>query len=452
MQSLPTEIKNIIIKNSLKNYPLFQWLCKKLEVPFQEFKHDRGLNSVAYSKDKSKIIIGYDKSIAKLWKVKTGQCLAIFEHTSPENLRDPVECVNFNEDNTLALTVAGGVVKIWSIHNGQCLRSIYGLSAISAIFGKSKDKVLINSYNSSAVICDIDSGKIIKEFRHEQIINSSVFNKKGDKLLTASRDCTAKLWDVRTGECLFSFEHIDSVKSAIFNSNETQILTSDITTVVIWDVMTGQRLKVFNYSDPTYIMTEVNDASFNKDETQVLMGCCYGNSISPLSGEAILWDINTGDCLHRFQHNAKGLWKTILSINISSNLSDSFLDKAKIDDHLQYHLGVYGLVSKFDKNFTQVATLLKCESTRLWDYSIISELENTLKNLTIEQSLFLICIYEIEILKRATKLGIIPNNQVLLKINQYPQLRKIYNTFSEPICKILDNYIQEDYENNCSIM
>jgi WD40 repeat protein len=59
------------------------------------------------------------------------------------------------------------------------------------------------------------------------VITSVVFNPDGKKVLTASWDKTAKLWDVQTGKLLQSFEgHKGFVHSAVFSPDGSRVVTS----------------------------------------------------------------------------------------------------------------------------------------------------------------------------------------------------------------------------------
>ena len=80
---------------------------------------------------------------------------------------------------------------------------------------------------------------------HTTWVESAVYNATGSQIVTASWDGTAKVWDVETGKLLYSLRHPPQVNSAHFNATGNQIITaSRDRTVMIWDALTGKRLKI----------------------------------------------------------------------------------------------------------------------------------------------------------------------------------------------------------------
>jgi WD40 repeat protein len=80
---------------------------------------------------------------------------------------------------------------------------------------------------------------------HTTWVESAVYNATGSQIVTASWDGTAKVWDVETGKLLHSLRHPPQVNSAHFNATGNQIVTaSRNSTVKIWDAFTGKLLKV----------------------------------------------------------------------------------------------------------------------------------------------------------------------------------------------------------------
>ena len=78
--------------------------------------------------------------------------------------------------------------------------------------------ILTASDDNTAKLWNVETGELIRSFRHTNWVESAVFSKDGDRVLTASDDNTAKLWNAETGELIGSSRHNASVNSAVFSS------------------------------------------------------------------------------------------------------------------------------------------------------------------------------------------------------------------------------------------
>jgi uncharacterized repeat protein (TIGR01451 family) len=118
----------------------------------------------------------------------------------------------------------------------------------------------------------------------------------GSKVLTASRDGSAKLWAVATGEVLQTFaEPGVSIVAVALSPDGTTVLTGnwEERAVVLWDAMTGDRIRTVPQSDRSFHI------AFSPDGTKFLTA---GSSVvfgSP-DTTAHLWEVATGEEIGRF--------------------------------------------------------------------------------------------------------------------------------------------------------
>ena len=134
-------------------------------VMFGARSHDGRVNSVAFSKDGTKIITASDDKTAKIWKAETGECA--------RNVSQ--ECV---------------VVRLQD-------RGLY------AAFSPNGDRVVIVSDNDAAQVWNAADGKSVGQpMTHARRINTAEFSPDGTQIVTASDDGTAGLWDASSGEAV----------------------------------------------------------------------------------------------------------------------------------------------------------------------------------------------------------------------------------------------------------
>lgn len=77
--------------------------------------------------------------------------------------------------------------------------------------------------------------RIIAELQHNSSVNAVAFSPDGRKVATASYDNTARLWDVETGKQIQRLEHDGSVYGVAFSPDGQKLATaSDDKTACIW--------------------------------------------------------------------------------------------------------------------------------------------------------------------------------------------------------------------------
>ena len=109
----------------------------------------------------------------------------------------------------LATGSQAGKVVVWRVSTGQVLRRFeraHTQGVTSIAFSRDSSQLLTASFDHTARVHGLKSGKTIKEYRgHTSFVNHAVFSGDGSRVLTASSDGSVKLWDVRSTECLDTF-------------------------------------------------------------------------------------------------------------------------------------------------------------------------------------------------------------------------------------------------------
>eukprot|EP00933_Yihiella_yeosuensis_P041190 TRINITY_DN35611_c0_g1_i1.p1 TRINITY_DN35611_c0_g1~~TRINITY_DN35611_c0_g1_i1.p1 ORF type:complete len:530 (+),score=112.53 TRINITY_DN35611_c0_g1_i1:132-1721(+) len=173
----------------------------------------------------------------------------------------------FNKDSELLATGSqDGQIKVWRIATGQCARRYErahtdGVSWIT--WSKDSSQLLTASFDKSARVHGIKSGKTLKEFRgHTSYVNSAVFNRDNNKIITASSDSHVIVFDARTTEVIIKITpppppHASSImdfavncallapKIALYGDQETIFVCTRTNTILLMN-LSGQVLKSFS--------------------------------------------------------------------------------------------------------------------------------------------------------------------------------------------------------------
>jgi WD40 repeat protein len=283
--------------------------------------HTRGILSVAFSPDGTKVLTGSEDKTAKLWEVATGK-----EKHSFTGHMEPVTCVAFSPDGTKVLTGSRDkTAKLWDATTGVEVRTFAGQRDFvqSVAFSTDGSKVLVGAGNWSAKLWEAATGAAIGE----SLVGAAdatvtAFSPDGTKVLTGgslprtkiltwkgwvdnsdSMVATARLWDVATGEAIRTFTGpTGGVSSVAFSPDGRRVITAarsvrtnartadgwvdtEDNTARVWDVATGAEVRVL-----TGHTGEVTSVAFSPDGTRVLTGS--------KDSTARLWDAATGATIY----------------------------------------------------------------------------------------------------------------------------------------------------------
>jgi hypothetical protein len=91
------------------------------------------------------------------------------------------------------------------------------------------------------VLWEADSGKRVREFRHDQQVYDAAFSPDGLRIVTGDASRTAHVWDAQTGQRLFSLPpHPGGVWCCEFSSDGRVLLTGDDAgNARLWEASSG---------------------------------------------------------------------------------------------------------------------------------------------------------------------------------------------------------------------
>ena len=199
----------------------------------KELHYGGRVNSVKFSPDDSKIIVGYSTGVAIVWDVKSGAPLFKLE-THPTEVSD----ATFSPDGRYIATISGDKVFIWSAQNGKPITVLtkHAEKINSAEF--SPDGKLIVIASTDCTIWDVQSGIQLKILnQHTDTVNHARFSPDGKRIVSASTDKTARVWDVKSGQVLAILDmHEWKVLDALYSPDGRKIVTTgDDDYAIIWE-------------------------------------------------------------------------------------------------------------------------------------------------------------------------------------------------------------------------
>ena len=138
---------------------------------------------------------------ARVWRIDTGKCIAVFNHPSP------VSSVAFSfKQPILATGSDDNLVRLWDITTGQLLQTLSGHTGWVQSIAFSPHNELLASGSHDGTIKLWQTGKAIATLVHGGWVRAIAFRTcsttKQLQLVSGSGDGTIKLWDVNTRSCL----------------------------------------------------------------------------------------------------------------------------------------------------------------------------------------------------------------------------------------------------------
>jgi tetratricopeptide (TPR) repeat protein len=156
--------------------------------------------------------------------------------------QQPRRWVLFSPDGNYFATLGRGhEVRIWKA-TGELAGSVRHRDAVNqAVFSPGGEYLATASYDKSAAVAKVSSGKVVARLPHSDWVLSVQFSQDQRRLLTACRDRMARLWEWETGGLACSgFEHNEAISDACFTPGERWILTLGGDGLHMWEPHTAK--------------------------------------------------------------------------------------------------------------------------------------------------------------------------------------------------------------------
>lgn len=267
--------------------------------------HELEIWSAAWSRDGHQVLTASQDGTVRVWDT-----LQAWENGVELSWEGSVNGAQWNKDESQVLIWSeDGTVRIWDTETwNEKFKVSHGVGGVfdgyvyGAIWNESESHVLSWSADETARIWDTATEAELHKFEHGDLVQGAVWNQNESQILTWGRNGLVKLWDVETETEQMTFRHEIWVKGAIWNEDESKVMTwgcdekneigyCTLSTVKIWDAVTGEEQSKFTHND------KVTGAMWNGDETYVLIwGCDITNPNGfCIEGAARIWDVETGE-------------------------------------------------------------------------------------------------------------------------------------------------------------
>merc|ERR1719506_245682 len=165
-----------------------------------------------FSPDGQYFISGSVDGFIEVWDIDVGVLRKDLSYQEEEAfmMHDAsVACTHVNRDSSLlAAGDSAGVLKVWDLESGQCMRRMQAHQAgiTGVMIHKDNHQVLSTSFDGVARLHALKSGQLIKEYGgHESYVNQGKFSLDCSQVVTVSSDGHVRVFDARTSENLHTY-------------------------------------------------------------------------------------------------------------------------------------------------------------------------------------------------------------------------------------------------------
>jgi len=272
--------------------------------------HDGAVTDLVFTPDGDFIITSGEDSDMIRWEISTGALVRRYIGHAGR-----INAIDISEDGTLLASAAAtdNAVFIWDARTGAILRRLTGHAdqPWDVAFSPTSSLLVTGSQDGSVRVWDSETGtEQLRFLGHGSGVTAVDFSPDGLNLLSGAQNSETRLWDIKNGAELSRYtDHQEPVYSVDYSPDgRLAVSGSWDTTLRIWDVQTNRSLRTLgavDNVDPDVGHTDwVVEVDFTSDGKRVLS--------SSYDGTLILWDVQTGEIIRRFDHGVK-LWSSAIS-------------------------------------------------------------------------------------------------------------------------------------------
>ena len=244
------------------------------------FRHEHGVEAVAFGRDGKTLVSGSRDKTARLWDVATGQVLG-----PPLPHPKYVQAVALSPDGTRILTGCDDhQARLWDAATGQLVFPPlpHRDEVLAVAFSPDGTLLVTASADQTAQRWDARTGQPFgTPLQHSSRVNAVAFSPDGQTFGTGSATGEVYLWRAPTGTRLgSSLQHPSRVEALAFRPDGQALLVGGGSGAQLWDLAGGRPI-----GPPLPQQASAHSAAFSPDGQTVLIG--YND------GKVRLWDLTT---------------------------------------------------------------------------------------------------------------------------------------------------------------
>jgi len=201
------------------------------------------------------------------------------------DIKDWIQNVTFNRDETKILLSTNHKIETWSIKNQKKLFSLNFSNPKGVIFNEDETKILI-WIDKELKLYSLLQKKELFSFKLKKNINGVRLNKNEKKIVTWDND-RVTLWNIQNNKLIFKSSKICKVTGAHFNKDETKILFWNNENIKVWniksDIVTSILGEPYTFKKVIFSNNEKVILFIDNEKRLYLWSIQYGKELLTLS-------------------------------------------------------------------------------------------------------------------------------------------------------------------------
>jgi len=246
--------KQLIITIALVASTLFGFgqTKHKLVLPFG---HITNITNVEYSPNgKFYLTIAEHDKFIIIWNAEDGKMI---KYLNIPGEGYSINTVNWSSDGNRIIATQNDYVYILNVNTGELINEYGHENLISASISPNNNYLLTQN-GDGCIVWNVNTKEILYYmYIPSYILTKAKWSPNGKSVLTIANDNTVKIWDIETGNILHTLIHKTEITSANWHGDNNEIITSSKDSVIrVWNIETQKTINRIRVS------TDINYAIY----------------------------------------------------------------------------------------------------------------------------------------------------------------------------------------------